>query len=140
MRIKWSVFKLLFDSFLNAILRRIPYVQRLETDLQKALLGDVSIAKMHIENGVLKASFKTKITLICAEWAYAILKEYPTAENYIEIPFAHNSEPFAGSIRIQLHSGKTPHELRMLAEAERDALKEELKLLKGAYSDGKSTD
>lgn len=102
-------------------LQRIPYVQKLESDLKKALVGDLTIVSMHMEDGKLSASFKTKIQMILAEWAFAMLNDFPDAENYIEIIFMDQNKPeFAGTIRIQKYSGKSPHQLRMIAEAERD--------------------
>lgn len=110
----------LSNTFLQ-LLRRIPYVQKLELDLQEALVGDLGISSLRFENKELRASFKTRMTKVFAEWAYLMFQDYPDCENYIEIAFAHDSEHFAGTIRIQRYSGKSPHELRLIAEAERDA-------------------
>jgi hypothetical protein len=123
-------------NFINrlflSLLSRIPYVQKLESDLKKALVGDLTIVSMHMVDGKLDTAFKTKIQMILAEWAFAMLNDFPDAENYIEIIFMDRDKPeFAGTIRIQKHSGKSPHELRLIAEAERDALIEEFKELKG---------
>jgi hypothetical protein len=110
------------NNLLLSILQRIPYVQKLEEDLKKALVGEPTIVSIHMEDGKLNATLKTKITLLIAEWAMEILKDYPEAENYIEFPFGVDPDlsVCVGAIRIQKHSGKSPHQLRMIAEAERD--------------------
>lgn len=123
------------SNIFHSLLRLIPYVnrleldriklalvvERLENDLQKALVGDLGISSLRFENNELRASFKTRMTKVFAEWAYLMFQDNPDCENYIEIAFAHESDPFAGTIRIQRYSGKSPHELRLEAEAERDA-------------------
>jgi len=117
------------NEFIYNILRKLPYVCHIETELKKCRSGDFSISSIHYTNGVLNASFKTSLTATLAEWAYEMLKDYPTANNYLEIGVAHQSEPFACAILIQRHDGLTPHQLRIQAEQERDRLKEELRML-----------
>lgn len=109
----------LSNIFLS-LLRRIPYVQKLEADLQSALAGDLNIVSMNMKNGKLDIAFKTKVTELLAAYGNSILEE-AGAENYVEFSFGFIPDRAVGSILIRKHDGKSPHELRLIAEAERDA-------------------
>lgn len=123
-------FREIYSVFIANILSKFEYVKELEAECKRLRLGDFTIESIHYTNGVLNASFKTQITTILAEFGYAMLKDYPTANNYIEIGIDHESEPFSCSILIQRHDGLSPHQLRLKAEQERDSFKHELENLK----------
>lgn len=117
-------------NFLNSIfvstLLRIPYVQelvtyieKLEADLKSALAGDINIVSMNMANGKLDVALKTKVTEALAEFGNSILEE-ADAKNYVEISFGFAPDRAVGSILIRKHDGKSPHQLRLDAEAERD--------------------
>ncbi len=121
----------MIKNFLNNLsirsLRLIPYVQKLEayiekieTDLKSALVGDLDIVSMNMKNGKLDIAFKTKVTEALAEFGNSILEE-ADAKNYVEISFGFAPDRAVGSILIRKHNGRSPHELRLEAEAERDA-------------------
>jgi hypothetical protein len=117
-------------NFLNNILiralQRIPYVQKLESyikkleaDLKSALVGDINIVSMNMDNGKLNVAFKTKVTEALAEFGNSILEE-ADAKNYVEISFGFAPDRLVGSILIRKHDGESPHQLQLQAEADRD--------------------
>ncbi len=122
------------SNIFHSLLRLIPYVnrleldriklalvvERLENDLQKALVGDLDIVSMNMKNGKLDIAFKTKVTEALAKFGNSILEE-ADAKNYVEISFGFAPDRAVGSILIRKHNGRSPHELRLEAEAERDA-------------------
>lgn len=66
----------------------------------------------------------------CMGWAFAhYLSNHPEAPNYLEVTLTGvDQEPIY--VTVQRPGGKTPHQLRMAAEAERDRLRSELEALK----------
>ena len=106
-------------SLFHRILQRIPYVQKLEADLTSALIGGINIVSMNMKNGKLHIAFKTNVTEALADFGNSTHEE-ADAKNYVEISFGFAPDRAVGSILIRKHDGKPPHELRIIAEAERD--------------------
>lgn len=66
----------------------------------------------------------------CLGWAFLeYLQQHPEAPNYLEVTLlGEQNEPMY--VTVQRPGGKTPHQIRVEAETERDRLRSELESLK----------
>jgi len=114
---------------LYRILRWFRYVRELESEydrlqdqLTKALAGEITLESLVARNGGMTATFRTQVATIMAAAFHGILQEFD-AENYVEMQYA-TKDGERGSVRVQRHLGKTPHELKLEAEQRLVALTE----------------
>lgn len=99
---------------INRILRLFPYVKRLENDKAKALAGEISLVDLLIKDGKMDATFKTEFAKILCAWCVDVMGDAP---NYVEISLSSvDSDGEKYTVTVQKNSGKTPHELRQIAE------------------------
>jgi len=113
------------NKLIERILRLFPYVRELESQVTKALLGDIDILSMAMKDGMLDVTASTKIAPILAQWGFENLEELG-AENYAEIKILHEPTGKFLTITIQRCGHKTPNEFRYELEAEVKHLKDKL--------------
>lgn len=113
----------MIKQFLNNLciraLQHIPYVRRLQNDLNLSIQGELSIESLTMKNGKLDISLRSRLVSILAQGFFDMLQEVD-AENYVECSFWHEPSKQALAVTAKRYKGKSPHELRMIAEAERD--------------------
>jgi hypothetical protein len=112
-------------NLIERILRLFPYVRELESQVTKALLGDIDILSLAMKDGMLDVTASTKIAPILAQWGFESLEELG-AENYAEIKILHEPTGKFLAITIQRCGHKTPNEFRYELEAEVKHLKDKL--------------
>jgi hypothetical protein len=88
--------------------------------LAKLHAGELTLEDIAIGNGCMRAEFSTKMGAIMAESFNEFLKEQD-AKNYVEMQFT-DKEGSMVTVTVQRHHGKTPHQLRVEAEAKLAAL------------------
>ncbi|SEJ52938.1 hypothetical protein SAMN04244572_04353 [Azotobacter beijerinckii] len=120
----------------SAILALITEVERLREVLAEKLIDSTMLTGIDIGNGSLTIGAKGGVCGIMADSFGQMLFE-SGAENYIEAFFSSSKHPELGQIvvTVKRETGKTPHQLRQVAEAERDQLKAEIEALRQIISD-----
>ena len=99
---------------INRILRLFPYVKRLENEKAKALAGEISLVDLLVKDGKIDATFKTEFAKIPCAWCVDVIGDAP---NYVEISLSSvDADGEKYTVTVQKSSGKTPHELRQIAE------------------------
>jgi len=109
--------------------------ERLREVLAEKLIDSTMLTGIDIGNGSLTIGAKGGVCGIMADSFGQMLFE-SGAENYIEAFFSSSKHTELGQIvvTVKRETGKTPHQLRQVAEAERDQLKAENERLKQALS------
>lgn len=108
-------------NLINRLLRLFPYVKQLEEDKLKALTGELSLVDLHIKDGQLDATFKTKIAELLCVWCIETIGDAP---NYVECQLTVNDPPHERyTVTVKRCNGKTAHELRQIAEQKLAELK-----------------
>lgn len=111
-------------SWLKIMLRRISaWAWKEEIEIADGL---VLIKKLNLEPGAMRVEIEHNPEH--AQWVIQCLASCLTnAKNYAEATFKYPSDEYEFiTVLIKKWNGKTPHQLRVEAEAERDALKERL--------------
>ncbi|QQE90460.1 hypothetical protein [Azotobacter chroococcum] len=119
----------------NAVRGLIAENERLREVLAEKLIDSTMLTGIDIGNGSLTIGAKGGVCGIMADSFGQMLFE-SGAENYIEAFFSSSKHPELGQIvvTVKRETGKTPHQLRQVAEAERDQLKAESERLKQELS------
>lgn len=118
-----------------------PYIRQLKAEnnelnakLTAAIAGELTIESIYFKNGRLSLSYKTKIAALIAQHFFELTE---TAANYVECSFYHEPSDQVFLITAQKSTGKSPHQLRLEAESQRDeaiakvaALEKELEMLR----------
>ena len=95
---------------------------KLADALTAKVVGETMLTDMHIGNGYFTAEFEGGACRLFVD-AFAQQLIESKAENYVETTFTSDLLPKGERlvVTIQRVAGKTPHQLRKIAEAERDA-------------------
>ena len=113
----------MIKQFLNNLciraLQHIPYVRRLQDNLNLSMQGELSIESLVMKDGKLDITLRSRLVSILAQGFFDMLQELD-AENYVECSFWHEPSKQAFALTAKRYKGKSPHQLRMIAEAERD--------------------
>lgn len=111
-----------------------PYIRKLKAENQElnakltaAIAGELTIESIAFKDGKLKASLKSRILPLIAQCFFELTESAP---NYVECSFYHEPSDQVFLVTAQKSAGKSPHQLRLEAEAERDEAIAELKALK----------
>lgn len=118
-----------------------PYVRQLKAEnnelnakLTAAIAGELTVESIYLKDGKLKISLKSKILPLIAQCFFELTE---AAENYVECSFYHQPSGQVFLLTAQKAHGKSPHQLRIEAEAQRDeaiakvaALEKELEMLR----------
>lgn len=101
--------------------------ERMPAEAPEQKAEPVTIEQLLAENSKLKeANAALEAGRLAEATALAAIFDETAAENYVEILLEDHRSNRLFLMTIQLKSGKTPHELRREAEAERDELKRKL--------------
>lgn len=104
----------------NAELRH--ELDRVRQQLADMVSGAITIEDIAIQNGVITLQAGTELARVMACQFREIVKD---AANYVEMKF-HDGEGGKILVTVQKCEGKTPHQLRMIAEKELATLKGEI--------------
>ncbi len=118
------------------LLRKFSYVRGLESDLQKSqkqftdyVSGNTNLHSIAMENGRLSMTASCEVAGEIAEQMMVVLDE-AKAINYVELLFKSSGCVDDIPVYIMRPGGKTPHQMRLEAEALVTRLKEELDTLR----------
>lgn len=112
-------------KFLKTLLFPYKRIKELEVERDKAVAGETTLSSFYFDEntGKLTAAYKTKVAQILCTWCHEIISDY-NAPNYVEIALASTIKPYETyTVTVQKNSGLTPHQLRIKAEDELNALK-----------------
>lgn len=101
------------------VLEREAEIDRLQAAIAGKLDNEMLLKVLHIEGNTLAADFEGGLARVIAAHFAEVVAE---AKNYVEMRFeGHKVGPLL--VTVQRMNGKTPHALRMEAEAEVDRLR-----------------
>ena len=117
------------------VAERTAQLDREREQLQRAFdLATVpGLMEMHIADGKMDALIDGRKMAMLMAWSFWDLLIKEGARNYIEMKLAYQDHWML--VRLQRLDGKTPHELRQAAEAERDATRVEVEELRARVSE-----
>lgn len=88
---------------------------RAEVDLLRATLSDTNMRSMSTVGGITEMEFVGRGPQLLAEYFTALVDSDKVGTNYIEFTFGSHAGPIV--VTVMRPGGKTPHQLRIEAEA-----------------------
>lgn len=97
---------------------------RLLKDLDDLRKGDATLLDIAVRNGAMTIEVCSEVARVLAQQFYTLLTE-KGGENYLEMHL-NSKEGKTIVVTVRWEQGKTPHQLRQIAEQERDALRAQI--------------